>query len=241
MCLPEARALRRTRADARIPLPVAEEGAVPIDLSLALVALLTLWLVLRAHYRRRLERDEARGRKRVKVPGWSDVKVIERLPPRPLAFSATVRVSDDSDPDESHSVDLAELTCTCGEFRSRRSRLPPESVGRVCAHLSKALEDAGVTAVYDDLMRGIVESGPTHPSYYELSLSNGDVVAIGHDPDSDYFDVVARGRPTNGESGGASPYRHYGYSRSSRTWVGRSRPFGSTEAVKFMRGLEEAS
>jgi len=217
---------------------------VPIDLSLALVALLLLWLALRAHYRRRVEEEEARGRKRVKVPGWSDVKVIESLPPRPLAFSATVRVSDNSDPGESHSVDLAELTCTCGDFRRRRSRLPPESVGRVCAHLSKALEEAGVTAAYDDLMRGIVESGPTHPSYYELRLSNGDLVAIGHDPDSDYFDVVARARPSNGGSEGASPstpYRHYGYSRSSKQWVGAGRPSGSTEAVKFIHGLAETS
>lgn len=211
---------------------------MPSDNILALLALLFLWLLERFHRRSRAEEPEE-GRSRTKVEGWKDVEVIEGLPARPLAFSATVRVSDDGSEDgPSQTVDLSDLSCTCKEFRSRRARLPENSVGRICSHVSQALRETGVTSSFDDVLRTIVESGPTRSVYYQATLRSGEKVAVGHDPGSDQVDVITRPRPVDQRSRDSTgPYRRYGYSVTNGRWLVDTRPPGAVEIGELIDEL----
>ena len=191
------------------------------DPVLAIVALLVLWLLVRVRDRTASEVDDT-GRREVRVRGRKGVKVIESLPPRPLAFGAIIRVPDG---DVNYQVDLQELTCTCPEFRSQRAGLPPEAIGRICRHLSQALQTTGASSSMDNLVRSIVESGPTRRTYFEIPLGPEERVAVGHAPGSDRLDLFAL------EDGQKDPgshqsvdYRKYGFSRAGQRWLDDEEP-----------------
>lgn len=216
---------------------------MPSDNVLALLALLFLWLFERLQRRHRARAEERaaeeEGRRSVAVDGWKGVRVIEQLPSRPLAFSATVRVPDGTDGDgPSRSVDLAELTCTCPDHRKHRAELPEEAIGRICDHVSRALRKTGVTSSFDELLQAIVEEGATRRVYYEVSLRSDRKIAVGHDPGSDQVDVIAPVRPRDRKSGTAGgPYRRYGYSLSSGRWLVDARPPGAVEIGELIGHL----
>lgn len=211
---------------------------MPSDNVLALLALLLLWLLERSHQRTRSREKGEEGPRPVEVKGWKGVEAIDTLPSRPLAFSATVSGRDGPDGGPSHTVDLADLSCTCTDFQSRRKDLPEEAIGRVCAHVSRALRETGVTGSYDNLLRGIVESGPTRRTYYKVSLRTGETVAVGLDPGSDVVDVVAPDRPDERGTGEGGPsYRSYRYSSADRRWSAGERPPGGAEVAKFVDSL----
>lgn len=212
---------------------------MPNDPVLAILALLFLWLLVRRLQERGSgAQEEEQGRTQLKVRGRKGVKLIEALPSRPLAFAAQVTVADSADGGPTYTVDLGDLSCTCPDFRIHRSELPENAIGRVCAHVSEALRETGATGALDELLRAIIESGPTRMTYYQVPLRSGERVAIGHDPGSDQLDVIARSRPKDLEGAdAAASYRRYGYSLSGGRWLVNERPPGSGEIREAIAGL----
>ncbi len=197
---------------------------MPTDPVLAILALLLLWLTVRLFVYRDRDGEGEPGRTSVKVRGRKGVKVITSLPPRPVAFASTVSVSDGPESEVSYSVNLGALTCNCPDFESRRAELQPDAIGRVCRHMSDALQSSGASSSMDELLRAIVEFGPTKRTYYQIPPDHR-TVAIGHTPGSGDLDVFARvdvrgkkGEPTPG------PYQHFSYSLRSRSWPPDRRP-----------------
>jgi hypothetical protein len=190
--------------------PTAE--TVPDELVLALIALLLLWLLARIDRRARQSKTDAPGRTRVRVRGRRGVQRIDLLPRRPIAFGAAVTVPAGPDDDRTCAVDLTQLTCDCRDFRQNRAHLPPDALGRVCAHLSSALAMTGATSAMDQLLRAIVEAGAARMSYYQFRIGSGRVVAVGHTPGTERLDVFL------GTRRGGGPYRRYEYSRAARRW-----------------------
>jgi hypothetical protein len=140
------------------------------------------------------------------------------------------------DGDAKYKVDLSELTCTCPDFGSRRADLPPDAIGRICSHLSQALQTTGATSSMDDLVRTIVESGPTLRTYFQVPIGAGQSVAVGHAPGSDRLDVFV---PEDGADGpgsqGSGTYRRYSYSRAGQRWLDDQAPqegHGIGEAIR---------
>lgn len=209
-----------------------------IDPVLGILALLILWLLIRIWDPGGRIREDTEGRREVKVKGVKGLKVIETLPPRPLAFGAEVSVPGGPEEDGPFSANLGDLTCTCPDFRSYRARLPDESVGRICAHLSSALRSTGATGEMDELLRAIVEGGPTHRVYYEVPLDGDRRIAVGHTPGSDLLDVIAEPRPRDRKDGSATgPYRRYGFSRGEGRWLRGEHPPGSGAIGEAIQAL----
>jgi hypothetical protein len=212
---------------------------MPNDLVLAVLALLFLWLLARIHEAaKKPTGDVADGREAVRVQGLKGIRRIEALPPRPLAFGARVSVPGEPDEGGPFQVDLGELTCTCPDFEDRRAHLPPDAIGRVCPHLSQALQTTGATGSMDDLVQAIVESGPTVRSYLECPLPLDRTVAIGHTPGEDQLEVFAAPRPVDLKEGAApAAYRRYGYSLARERWLNDERPPGSGAIVELIGKL----
>ena len=204
------------------------------DPVLAIVALLVLWLLVRIRDRTASEVDET-GRREVRIQGRKGVKTIETLPPRPLAFGAIISVPDG---DVNYKVDLEELTCTCPEFVSRRADLPPEAIGRICRHLSQALQTTGASSSMDNLVRSIVESGPTLRTYFEIPLGPEERVAVGHAPGSDRLDVFALEDGLKDQGSHQSvDYRRYGFSRAGQRWLDDEAPREADRIGEVIREL----
>lgn len=212
---------------------------MPDDPVLAILALLFLWLLFRLIRIRSGGEEVQEGRSSVKARGIGGLQVIETLPPRPLAFAATVRVAAPHRGTASFEVDLSELYCPCPDFQRRRRELPEDAIGRVCEHVSEALKETGASTSFDPLLRAIVESGETKERYYQVELSSGRKAAIGHSEGSDLLHVIAATRPKDerGAAAAEGPYRRYAYSRDRGAWLDGQRPPGSGEIRQIIPKL----
>jgi hypothetical protein len=90
----------------------------------------------------------------------------------------------------------------------------------------------------DDLLRVIVEAGPTREVYYQASVGPDRMVAVGHTAGAEVLDIFAKDWPSDPQSENSEgPYRRYQYSRARRRWVDEERPPGSGRINELIETL----
>lgn len=170
----------------------------------------------------------------ISVPsGWKLLQL-------PLLRPGTSRVFDvDSDGTDGlkYRVDTTTVTCTCPDFAQRRSRLPEDSIGRLCKHLGREVHRHVETE--DPIIKAILSEYRKKYFYYQVTLPSGSQIALGIDVESPWIDVLARKCRRGERAGGCTgDYASYGFDRHARRWSYGSGPVGAGEIRDILEQMK---
>ena len=151
------------------------------------------------------------------IPEFSDTRVNDvRLP----SLSGKFRVPSQSESGIFYEVDLSGPSCTCPDWRTRRSRLPPGDLTRCCKHVLHVYATLPRQAGGDGWLRAFIENGwPASPGakWHLLTVGSGKVLFCTAS-DKGWANVFAKeGRE----------YLRFGYNVDERRWAYGSEPDGA--------------
>lgn len=157
--------------------------------------------------------------------------IIELLVP--ATDDTTIEVDDEG---ETCNVSLGDLTCTCGDWRSKRSHLPERSPGRLCQHLVAELNRIKeglpeMNAAFSWLLGERTQRGKgTHAVEYYNLLMTDDGTCLVSFGSSKWAHVLV---PIN-----EAVYERYGYDFSQRRWSYGRQPVGFAAVKQYVQQLQ---
>jgi hypothetical protein len=77
----------------------------------------------------------------------------------PEKFDRVYAARDRENAAITYCVNIARLTCTCGDFTERQANLPPGDARRVCAHLYDKLYQTKAERAFDPLVQLFIRYG----------------------------------------------------------------------------------
>lgn len=113
------------------------------------------------------------------------------LPRFEKSFDHLRRIPSRRKNQKEHKVNLYRLTCSCHHGNSRRKYAPQQDIRRLCRHLRKELERSNLLLQYDELIQIIIDHR-VKDTCYKIVQIQGDDVAIGFHPRSDFVRIYAR-------------------------------------------------
>jgi hypothetical protein len=150
-----------------------------------------------------------------------------RLPCIPV----TLHVNSRTDRTLQYTVDLAGPSCTCPDWWSNRSRLPPSDLTRACKHVFDAFGQVRPRDGWPGWMESFLEHGwrPHPQTRWLVSYVNGQHVLISNAPDR-WANVFS---PVGGS------YRRFGYNVAEKRWsYGTEPPAAGVIARTISRGFQ---
>lgn len=142
---------------------------------------------------------------------------------------------------ETFDVDLKACQCTCSEFAERRSAFPINDIRRLCRHLLKAYEKAGIWGQQDEIALAMLRTGPieggawAHRALYKANLLSGAEVFFGATKGKDWISIYTRKRK-RGEKAGhfTGAFDSFGFNRATGQWSYGTAPPAAKEIKKLL-------
>lgn len=153
--------------------------------------------------------------------------------PRLPSLNAKLRIPSSSELDVFYDVDLAGPSCSCPDWRARRTRLPQGHLTRCCKHVLDGYAQLSYERDVDEWLRCFIDTGwPARPgTEWRLLTVDGETVLVSSAANKGWANVFAQ------EDG---VYLRFGYNVEERRWAYGSEPQGSSIIVDAIRSLDEA-
>jgi hypothetical protein len=135
----------------------------------------------------------------------------------PEKFNRVYAARDRENPATTYEVNLARLTCTCGDFTARRRDFPPGDARRVCAHLYDKLYQTKAERDFDPVVQLFIRYGREMLAYRSVEDAVGRFV-IGFPFGPRYLRAI-------GVAGGQPVLAMYDL--ASRTWAEGETPLSA--------------
>ena len=142
-------------------------------------------------------------------------------------------------------VDLAEVTCTCDDFTSRRSRFARSDLRRFCGHIIRAYQKADSWPNPDGIMATLLASGPQNGGCWDYDdilrtkLDSGEYVYFGKKKNRTWIDVYAKARRKADMHGKyTGNYGRYGFDNAQKKWAYGTAPPGSREIKAILKAIQ---
>jgi len=174
-------------------------------------------------------RTETRHVSGGELPEFSQTNFGEvRLP----SLSGRFRVPSQSVPGTFYNVDLSGPSCSCPDWRNRRSRLPVGDLTRCCKHVLAAYAKLPRTKGIDGWLLAFIENGwPAHPgATWRLVTVGSDQDLVCSASENGWANVFAK---EDGE------YLRFGFNVEEDRWAYGSEPHGAATIGEAIRLLSE--
>ena len=159
-------------------------------------------------------------------------------------FPATnVRVRSHSEERTFYEIDLNEQSCTCPDFRKRRTGYPRGHMGRFCKHLMHELACRDAFSGASEWHRAIADEGYGGPAMaWIVKLASPRQILVTADPSSDWINVFARAKKAHERSAEASgKIKRFGWNIAERRWSYGTAPPGARLIRDRLRELTVTS
>lgn len=153
------------------------------------------------------------------IPTLTQAEIDDaRLP----SLSGKFRVPSQSNPNTFYEVDLVGPSCTCPDWRSRRSRLPKGDLTRCCKHVLHVYATLPRRGARDGWLYAFADNGwPAHPTAeWHLMTLGSDKVLFCTASAKGWANVFAKE---------AGEYSRFGYNVDEARWAYGSKPEGARE------------
>jgi hypothetical protein len=150
--------------------------------------------------------------------------------PRLPSIAASIRVASLSEPDVDYLVDFSGPSCTCPDFKSKRSKLPVGHLSRCCKHIIEAYSQVRPSKGWPSWLDSFLENGHfrTHPQQEWAVVNCGGSNFLVSSANPEWGNVYAKIDNEN---------LKYGYSINDDRWSYSDEPQDATKLARAIRKL----